>query len=357
MLGHTCCTVHNCMVPLASTTDCYYCSNHSHLRGKCVASDCTRLASPGKRTCDLPEHRMHENWRHLKHKSMHSMARRRDGNTPSSHASGASGDVPQAPEGAEEYEEQLFEQFGYQCDDKVDRRKKPTFLFACRWTHNEQIIVTLCGVIVAIVTMYGAESLDSTRVSDSSTAHLRFILTLPQHFVMRVYPSQLSLPAFLFYDNNCSIIKMLEAEADPHYRHYFDDCGLPVDVFHFWCKHKQSDTTCNKKCNATNWPQLIAEDGSWRFNSSRAEQTNKWLGGYQSILREMSQVRYRFLLDEMVKQRNCYTIRTLEEKGMHPYAIPRSELGIDAQDNQYCLQCIMYLSVLYMWTRIKAKTS
>jgi hypothetical protein len=156
-----------------------------------------------------------------------------------------------------------------------------------------------------------------------------------QNFVMRVYPNILALPSFIFYDSNCSFLKMLEAEKALHdpFGYYFDNCGLPVDVFHFWCKHKWTDTICNEKCNALNWPQLTSEDGSRRYNSSRAEQTNAWIGRYQSMLREMPQVHYRFVLDKMVKRRNRYTLRQLEEKGLYPYMILRNALGIAPEDD------------------------
>lgn len=73
--------------------------------------------------------------------------------------------------------------------------------------------------------------------------------------------------------------------------------ALPVDVFHFECKHKATDTFCNENCNPARWPDLI-KDGKWLFNSSVAEQANAWFGGFQSITREMRADRYNFFLDK-----------------------------------------------------------
>jgi hypothetical protein len=181
------------------------------------------------------------------------------------------------------------------------------------------------------------------------------MLMVSQHFLMRSYPYPRSLPSFIFYDNACSLVKMLDAmkrRGDPQ-GSYFDSCGLPVDVFHFWCKHKLTDTVCDEKCNALNWPQLTTEEGSWRFNSSRAEQTNVWIDGYKSILREMQVDHYRFFLDEMVKRRNRFTVRTLDEKHQKPYLIPRSALGVPPEEDDYTcepLQCGVCNSVSRMYS-------
>ena len=80
--------------------------------------------------------------------------------------------------------------------------------------------------------------------------------------------------------------------------------GLPVDVFHWKTKHKQSNDACAVHCNPYSYPDLRKDDdGGWFFNSSIAEQTNVWLGGYHAILREMHAVLYDFFLDEIVMEK------------------------------------------------------
>lgn len=56
----------------------------------------------------------------------------------------------------------------------------------------------------------------------------------------------------------------------------------------------------------------------WVFNSSIAEQTNVWLGGYHAIVWEMTAVQCNFFLDLMIRKRNEVTIKRLEEAGFHP---------------------------------------
>lgn len=145
-----------------------------------------------------------------------------------------------------------------------------------------------------------------------------------QTFWKGLYPTQRSLPRVLWYDNNCRMRALLNNPADPDT--YFKTCALPVDVFHFNCKHKETDLDCGRYCNPYIWPELRTETGEWRFNSSAAEQANVWYGGFQPIVREMQVDRYDFFLDEMVRRRNELILKQLERKGLHPYSIPRSEL-------------------------------
>lgn len=140
---------------------------------------------------------------------------------------------------------------------------------------------------------------------------------------MRLFPTRASLPGVIWHDNNCRVRAMLNNDEDPHLRHYFDTCALPVDVFHFKCKHKESDIDCGTYCNPYIWPELRTADDKWRFNSSAAEQTNAWFGGYQAIVREMQVDRYEFFLDEMIKRRNQVIVKELRKKLRAPYNIPR----------------------------------
>lgn len=100
---------------------------------------------------------------------------------------------------------------------------------------------------------------------------------------------------------------------------------LPVDVFHFKSKHKETDEFCQKHCNPALWPELVDADGKWVFNSLAAEQANVWAGGYQAILREMLGYRFDFFLDEMIKRRNENLIEKLRKSGKAPYHIPLSK--------------------------------
>src|ERR1700761_252055 len=126
----------------------------------------------------------------------------------------------------------------------------------------------------------------------------------------------------MWHDNNCRIVAMLKKDKDS----YFSKCALPVDVFHFKCKHKEGDVDCSRYCNPYIYPNLRTETGQWRFNSSAAEQTNAWFGGYQAIVQEMSAERYNFFLDEMIRRRNVVMVNLVRKRNQNPHNIPRDEL-------------------------------
>ncbi|KAF7372445.1 hypothetical protein MVEN_00105800 [Mycena venus] len=67
-----------------------------------------------------------------------------------------------------------------------------------------------------------------------------------------------------------AIVKMLCNDPDEYRRTYFDQVALPVDVFHFKSKHKETNIDCG----------------------ANSEQANAWFGGSQSIVREMPVERY-----------------------------------------------------------------
>ena len=146
-----------------------------------------------------------------------------------------------------------------------------------------------------------------------------------QEFWRGLFPTPEAVPEVMWHDQNCRLWSMLQ-NADDEIKLFFSHVALPVDVFHFKCKHKDSDIVCGTHCNPYIWPELRTENGTWRFNSSAAEQANVWAGKYSAMVREMEVERYNFFLDEMVKRRNRLTLKELEERGCQPYCIPRESL-------------------------------
>jgi hypothetical protein len=126
-----------------------------------------------------------------------------------------------------------------------------------------------------------------------------------QDMIKRTYLGQ-KKPNHIIFDNNCSLAK--HVKNDPS----FSDIGLAVDVFHFKSKHATTDTFCQENCNPAHFPELRGEGSkAWYFNTSIAEQTNVWLGGFHAICREMIAMRFDFFLDEMLIMRNTATLAKL----------------------------------------------
>jgi CxC6 like cysteine cluster associated with KDZ transposases len=64
-LGHPCCGVHDCTLPLVSNRD-RYCAKHQNLHNKCAVVACHEEAEPLFRTCRIAQHRSCED-RYLEH--------------------------------------------------------------------------------------------------------------------------------------------------------------------------------------------------------------------------------------------------------------------------------------------------
>ncbi|KAJ7705216.1 hypothetical protein B0H16DRAFT_1346377, partial [Mycena metata] len=314
-MGHYSCTVHDCQNRLRTVKDSF-CAEHQALKKQCCITTCTAAAQVGFRTCALTDHRNAELYHYQRGKAMFQLKarlQRAKGSTPSNLLPALDGE--NVADGDDEETE-------YVCDGKSSQGNRIIrAFFGRRSTHNEQLSCWSCGIIAGRATFFGSEAPNAVR-----------------EFWMKLFPTKASLPGVLWHDNNCSIVKMLRNDTDEYLSTYFDAVALPVDVFHFKCKHKESDIDCGAHCNPYLWAELRTEDGKWRFNSSAAEQTNAWFGGFQSIVREMAVERYNFFLDEMIKRRNRTLVKELRRRGKAPGNIPREELlgdGMDVDADDY----------------------
>ncbi|KAJ7135719.1 hypothetical protein C8R44DRAFT_848587 [Mycena epipterygia] len=339
-MGHYCCSVFDCQNRLRSVKDSF-CSEHQVLKKECCVNGCASNVEPGFRTCGIAEHRNMElyhyvpTWQGLTTPSDSLPVptptdSRSSSRLPASQfetdATGADL-LPVAFDIEDPWELNTVradlpdnddEELEYSCDGKSTKGNRVLRArFGRKRTHNEQLCCFSCGVIAGRATFFGSEAPNGVR-----------------EFWMKLFPTKASIPGVLWHDNNCSIVKMLRNDTDEYLRNYFEDVALPVDVFHFKSKHKETDLDCGANCNPYLWPELRTEDGKWRFNSSAAEQTNAWFGGFHSIVREMPVERYNFFLDEMIKRRNHTLIKDLQKRRKAPGNIPREVLlaGYDVND-------------------------
>ncbi|KAJ7351332.1 hypothetical protein DFH08DRAFT_957652 [Mycena albidolilacea] len=302
-IGHPCCGVLHCPIPLALNRH-RFCPHHAPLRDKvCAVEGCETPAEfdQGFKTCSDSNHRLLETNHKKRDKAMFQLrthvARPGVANPENAFA---------AETTAEEIEE--LDVPADTTDPACPASKDPSgnrkirALFGRRKTHNEQIIVRPCGVIVARATFFGSVTVTQT-----------------VDMLRKVFRTEGSMPDIVFYDNNCTLYKHLARINDP----LIETVGFPVDVFHWQCKHKKEGVECSYHCSPLQFPELIGADGTgWYFNSSIAEQTNVWLGGFHAILREMGATKFNFFLDEMILRKNRLTVTKLEADGSCPNIRP-----------------------------------
>ena len=183
-LGHPCCAEHNCKIPLTSSRD-RYCPNHKSKNAECVVDSCGRSVRDGKRTCDNPVHQEAERINCERGQSRFQLQERMKRSR-----------VAHPNDGIAE-ERNLFEVVDEEDDEflEVDEqgnvtvtategpasenttptvtatpKKRVRARFGRKRTHNEQILVAPCGMILARETFYGAEAIGTCAVRSTTTS-------------------------------------------------------------------------------------------------------------------------------------------------------------------------------------------
>ncbi|KAJ6463105.1 hypothetical protein DFH09DRAFT_1492323 [Mycena vulgaris] len=307
-MGHIRCQVAHCTAELANNRH-KFCPQHHHLEGICAIVGCDRAVVPGKKACDDPQHAKMEllhfergraaftlRDRLQKHRLAHP-------NAPADETSLAAAMEEEEDDGIEWFEadgedvrirhEQNPGSVGVDDSVPCEASKSDTgnrqykALFGRSRTHNEQSLVRPCAIFVQRATFFHAEAVSNVLLFVQKTFSVPRAFK-PEHFI---------------YDTNCDAKQQVMAHREAW--SWFKDVGMTVDVFHFLHKHKIGHVFCQEHCNPANCPELMGPDGkTWFFNTSVAEQTNVWLGGYHSMCREMLPVKYNFFLDEMIRLRN-----------------------------------------------------
>jgi hypothetical protein len=158
-MGHTRCIVHDCRLPLMNQTH-RFCSHHNNRRYLCSVYGCDSAADPGFCTCSKQSHRAWEETRsalpqlRARYQQAGISEVPRAGNLTPTHT------VAHAvrSDNSSITQENL-------PGSSADENARPIKGSASRkWTHNEQLFVRCCGVIISRATMYGSEGLTGVKV-------------------------------------------------------------------------------------------------------------------------------------------------------------------------------------------------
>ncbi|KAG1841134.1 hypothetical protein DFJ58DRAFT_666720, partial [Suillus subalutaceus] len=171
-VGHPCCSVHNCHNPLANNRD-RFCLTHSSLDGVCTIIGCDNPTIPAEgsstqlRTCSDPAHyaveaayteRGQARFQLREHLERAHVSNPSSSNTRDIAVDEIDDDSP------------LEEDFDVNERDEVvmnaaatpqRTNRKVKAQFGCKRTHNEQLFVAPCSMIIARETFYGAEGVAS----------------------------------------------------------------------------------------------------------------------------------------------------------------------------------------------------
>ena len=168
-VGHPCCAEHDCHYSLKSSRD-RYCSYHAHLSNRCVVVSCNTPAEDHFKTCSDPDHRALETKYNMAAKAMFQLRRRLERvNSSQTHdalATGLDSDKgTEDIEGSGIGEDQDTEVTMDFCDGKLATgNQRVRARFGRRRTHNDELCVASCGVILGRTTFYGSEAPSAVRV-------------------------------------------------------------------------------------------------------------------------------------------------------------------------------------------------
>ena len=194
-IGHPCCTVQDCPEPLCHVKK-HFCPLHTHLNSVCVVTTCPALTDTDFCTCaDLEHHKLETYYKQqgkamfqLKHhlervkvSQTHNSLSPGDDNKHSSTAHALDDDqvLDLVKVDDDEDEDDFGEGCGVQgddddvfidqdgvCDGKPDTGNKSVRArFGRHCTHNEELCVGSCGVILGQATFYRSEAPNGVRVS------------------------------------------------------------------------------------------------------------------------------------------------------------------------------------------------
>jgi len=157
-IGHPCCAVHDCKSPLINHQH-KFCAEHAHLSLQCAITDCSIPHEPGYRTCAKPDHRALET-SYFKHGKALFQLRAR---LKKAGISTLVDSTPTEPSPVHDDDEVVIETAD--CSGKPEGgNQKLRALFGRRRTHNEQIIMRPCGIILSRATFFGSEAISAVNV-------------------------------------------------------------------------------------------------------------------------------------------------------------------------------------------------
>jgi hypothetical protein len=174
-IGHPCCSRHNCQVPLDNGKD-RFCPIHTSFNDICSIVDCDNKVVDGWLTCDKLEHQEIEHLHREKGQfcfQLHDQLQRAHAIHPTGSTSN-SRLLSQVTTIDNDNKQFTIDLNGHVTADSpqeilqepsTTNSRKLCAKFARSRTHNEQLVVAPCGMILGWDTMFGAEGIASVAVS------------------------------------------------------------------------------------------------------------------------------------------------------------------------------------------------
>ena len=179
-VGHPCCAEHNCHEPLLNNRDRFY-QQHLSLMNVCAVIGCERSVVPSSKTCELASHKAVEDAYSLRGQSHFQLLARLERAHLSNPTNSTLEGLPEITNDDDNEFEAPEQPAGagtdpaLACTKGSEPRTKLRARFSRRRTHNEQLIVAPCGVIISRETFYGAEGVATVAVRFASSRDINVL--------------------------------------------------------------------------------------------------------------------------------------------------------------------------------------
>lgn len=176
-IGHRSCRVHDCKVPL-STHNHRFCPVHDHLKTRCAVTNCISEVTPGFRTCEDVEHRALEKAYFQRGKALFQLRSR----LKKAGIAVPPDSVPLEDDSHPDNDEEMVIESSpsgplevLDCAGKPEEgNRRLRAYFGGRRTHNEQLIMRPCGVILSRATFYGSEAVSAVNVCSCPLVYIDY---------------------------------------------------------------------------------------------------------------------------------------------------------------------------------------
>ncbi|KAJ7126663.1 hypothetical protein C8R46DRAFT_926922 [Mycena filopes] len=270
------CALDDCRGPLVNYKNGCFCEDHLQMRDICGIIPCGQgIHSPGALTCNDQSHidwhkRYEDRFHRLSFPGVQRVIRRQNGEDSVSGIQGPSLQVQ-------------LQALGDTAGDKVVHTFKAKSIYCL------QTVQWACGMPIGWGKCYRSES----------TPQVLAIL----NEIWKDHPE--SRPSFMVYDRACDLLRHIVTQNPNDL--WLRTTKFIVDAWHY-IGHRATDILCRTRCNPApadgTQPDLVltVEDNNGvthqtrAFNTETAEQLNSWLNGFESQLRQMTEVNYDFFI-------------------------------------------------------------
>ncbi|KAJ7110994.1 hypothetical protein C8R44DRAFT_833366 [Mycena epipterygia] len=298
-IKHRKCALDECQEPLYNYKNGRFCETHLELRNTCGIIPCgLPVHHPGALTCATQSHinwhKQFENrFSRLSFPGVQRVIRRQQG-------AAADGSTHEARGPSLRVQLQAL---GDTPGDQV------VHTFKAKTIYCLQTVQWACGIPIGWGKCYRSES----------APQVLGILNKIWH----EYPD--SRPSFVAYDSACDLLRHIVTQNPTDI--WLATTKFIVDAWHY-IGHRAADLLCRTRCNPApmdgSQPDLILiqedENGQMHqtraFNTETEEQLNSWLTGFESQLRQMSDVNYDFFIHVLMMIYAETMEHRIDSKGM-----------------------------------------